>query len=457
MAATRPLSLHARLLVGASFALFAFLGLTGLTLENAFRTSAVAQMRERLQSYVWAFLAGADVTVSGRLLAPEVPPEPRFDRPGSGLYASIQGGDQRWDSASAMGRDLPFPTNLMPGETRFEGPLESSAGPVYVLSQGVAFENPRGGEVLFSFSVAEHQSALKREVATYRSTLWAWLSGVALVLLGAQILVLRWSLWPLRHVSADLSAIERGEQEYLEGDYPQELTGLTNSLNDFIESEREHLKRNRNVLSDLAHSLKTPLAVVRTLFDNETDRVKLAQEVREQIGRMDAIVAYQLSRAATSGHQRFAAPITITEPAEEIVRSLEKVYAAKGVLCEFEIDEESRFFGERGDLMELLGNLLENAFKWARSRVLLVVTHSAPGARRSGLEITVEDDGPGIPPDRVEHLLQRGVRGDERVQGHGIGLSIVQDILAAYRGDLRVTRSETLGGASFSLRIPPLV
>jgi two-component system sensor histidine kinase PhoQ len=122
-------------------------------------------------------------------------------------------------------------------------------------------------------------------------------------------------------------------------------------------------------------------------------------------------------------------------------------------LCEFEIEAQAHFYGEAGDLLELLGNLLENAFKWARHQVLLSARAlPAPGARRSGLEIVVEDDGPGIAPEDVERLLQRGVRGDERVQGHGIGLSIVQDLLKAYRGRLEVTRSQSLGGARFTVR-----
>ena len=180
---------------------------------------------------------------------------------------------------------------------------------------------------------------------------------------------------------------------------------------------------------------------------------RLRWTVLEQVGRMDEIVAYQLSRAATSGHQTFAVPLPVEPYAEEIVRSLEKVYAHKGVLCEFDIDPAARFHGDQGDLLELLGNLLENAFKWARRSVLLSA-HALPATlgRRAGMELVVEDDGPGIPEDDVEHLLQRGVRGDERVQGHGIGLAIVQDILRAYKGELSVTRSEALGGTRFAVR-----
>src|SRR5690606_9712121 len=187
-------------------------------------------------------------------------------------------------------------------------------------------------------------------------------------------------------------------------------------------------------------------------LETGADGEDLRWTVLEQVGRMDEIVAYQLSRAATSGHQTFAAPLPLDPYAEEIVRSLEKVYAAKSVLCEFDLDSAARFHGDQGDLLELLGNLLENAFKWARRRVLLT-TQALPAqpGRRAGLVMVVEDDGPGIPEEKVEHLLQRGVRGDERVQGHGIGLSIVQDIIKAYNGSIRVSRSEALGGARFDL------
>ena len=125
-------------------------------------------------------------------------------------------------------------------------------------------------------------------------------------------------------------------------------------------------------------------------------------------------------------------------------------------VCEFEIDPEARFHGEPGDLQELLGNLLENAFKWAQSRVLLTV-HSGDQElqRRPGLVLAVDDDGPGIPPEKVALVLQRGVRGDERVHGHGIGLAIVQDIVRSYRGELVVGKSTELGGARFEVRLPP--
>lgn len=452
----RTLSLQARQLLAAGLALVAFLGVTGYALDRAFTETALSAARERLQNLAFAYLGGIELSRRGDLIAPDRPPDPRFERPGSGLYAGVAGEGLSWESASSMGRELPFNESLSPGTIVFDGPLDSGVGGVYRYGIGVAWEVEGGLEVRFTLFVAEHASLLAREVAVFRRTLWAYLVGGAVLLLLVQTVVLRWSLRPLRQVGADLARVERGETQRLSVDYPRELNLLTTNLNAFIVSEREHRDRYQNTLSDLAHSLKTPLAVLRSRLENEASETDLRSEVHTQLQRMTDIVSYQLSRAATSGQQVFATPLRIDNRAEEIVQSLEKVYASKNVLCEFDLDASARFYGEEGDLMELLGNLLENAFKWAKHRVLLeVASQTTAPQRRAGLLITVEDDGPGIAEDQVARLLQRGVRGDERVQGHGIGLAIVQDIVRAYRGELAVERSEELGGARFVLRFNP--
>jgi two-component system, OmpR family, sensor histidine kinase PhoQ len=451
----RPLSLQARSLAAAGVVLAAFLGLAFFALDRAFYDAAESSLRERVQGYLYAYLAAADTTRSGSLIPPEVGPDPRFDQPSaSGLYAGIVGAkDQSWRSPSALGRELPFSTELPRGPAHFDGPIDTPVGPLFVLAQGVDWNSGAKNELHLTFYVAEDSRTLRAQVDVYRRTLASWLGALGVVLLLLLLAVLRWSLAPLRKVAADLARVEYGMREQLERDYPSELSGLTASLNNFIDGERDRAKRYRNTLSDLAHSLKTPLAVMRSQLESGTEGKALRWTILEQVGRMDEIVAYQLSRAATSGHRTFAAPLPLEPYAEEIVRSLEKVYVSKSVLCEFDIDPAARFYGDQGDLMELLGNLLENAFKWARRRVLLSARPLPGGAKRSGLELGFEDDGPGVVDEDVDRLLQRGVRGDERVQGHGIGLAIVQDIVKAYRGELEVERSTALGGARFSVRL----
>ena len=468
--ARRALSLHARQLLAASLGLVAFLGLTGIALDRAFLETARSNLRERLQSYAYAYVSVIDFDRDGQLipLPEELRPDERFTRPGSGLYAQIRG--ERgldWESPSAVGVQLPAPPAFQAGRIHFDSqpvPYTDDTGQprqAYRLLQDIVWETGEVGQWRevnrFTFSVLEDTSELSTQIDVFRRALWGYLGLAAILLLLVQMLVLRWSLHPLRRLERELLRVQRGVSARLSARHPAELEQITGSVNALIESEKAHLDLSRNTLSDLAHSLKTPLAVLRSRLETEANHDELRRELCMQVQRMSEIVSYQLSRAARSGHALFAAPVEIEPRAEEIVASLEKVYASRGVLCEFDLDPQARFYGELGDLQELLGNLLENAFKWARKRVLLTVRGEAEaGDRRPGVCFIVEDDGPGIPQENVQRLLQRGVRGDERVQGHGIGLAIVQDIVRAYRGELEVTRSEELGGARFSVRFPGL-
>ena len=466
----RALSLHARQLLAASLGLVAFLGLTGIALDAAFQRTAVSNLQERLQNDAYAYLGEFEFTRNSELIEPPTgqAPDSRFLQPGSGLYAVARGKTLRWNSPSVLGRVLPEPELLKPGEQRFESePLsfiddKGDTHQVYRFTYGLAWEQGEIGQgstvTRFTIAIYEDTEQLDRQVRVFRNSLWGYLGLAAVLLLLVQMLVLRWSLQPLRNLEGDLFRVRRGVADRLSGRHPHELEQITDSINGLIESEHKLLDQSRNTLGDLAHSLKTPLAVMRSHLDSSESDTDLRRDIGAQVQRMNEIVSYQLSRAARSGHALFSAPILIEPRAEEIVASLEKVYLGKGVFCEFEVDPQASFHGELGDLQELFGNLLENAFKWAKQRVLLTVkVEPSVRNRRPGVFITVEDDGPGIATENVDRLLQRGVRGDERVQGHGIGLAIVQDIVHAYRGELRVDRSEELGGARFSVHFPTIV
>ena len=461
-AAWRPRSLQARQLLAASLGLLAFLALAGYALDQAFLSTAEDGLRQRLKSYALAYAKDSEFARDGSIIPPDLPPDPRFRRPGSGLYAEvILPGGGRWGTDSTLGPVLPEAPLLQPLQEVFEGPvpmtqIDGTEGTVYRYGVGTTWAQ-RGPEAEFPYSiyVLEDAQALKAQLRVFRAALWGYLASAGILLLLLQVLILNWSLGPLQRVVNELTRVQRGQARRMSERHPRELAPLTESINAFIESERENLDRQRNTLADLAHSLKTPLAVLRAQLDEGIHANALREELDIQLKRMNNLVSYQLARAASSGHALFAAPVAIEPSAEEIVRGLEKVYALKGVICEFEIDPAARFHGELGDLQELMGNLLENAFKWARSRVLLTATPTTTvGNRRAGLLLTVEDDGPGIAEEDVAHILQRGVRGDERVQGHGIGLAIVQDLVRGYRGELHVSRSKELGGARFEVTLP---
>jgi two-component system, OmpR family, sensor histidine kinase PhoQ len=456
--ARRPFSLAARAALTTALVLAAFLGAIGLTLSQSYDSSERNKLQDRLHDYVITYIAGTDPRRDGTPLLPDTPPDPMFSRPGSGLYAVVTGENGfHWESPSALERDFGFLPKLAPGQQQFIGPIDTELGRLYYYSFGIALDVPNGNPVLLTFTVAQTEEELEGNVAVYRRSLIGWLALLGVMLIVLQLILLYWSLTPLRKVASDLSRIERGKADHLDSQYPLELTGLTERMNAFIDSERVQRTRYRNTLADLAHSLKTPLAVIRSQLESAGDVPVAARlPVLDQVRKMDELVAYQLARAATTGSQTFASAVPIAGHAEDLVQSLEKVYAAKNVLCEFDIQDNAAFYGEQGDLLELMGNLLENAFKWARHHVLLVVKMQSPvGRQRPGLLLSVEDDGPGIDDDKIEKVLQRGVRGDERVQGHGIGLSIVQDIVRAYHGELTVDRSEEFGGARFSVLLPP--
>lgn len=457
----RPRSIATRQLVAAGLGLVAFLALVGVALDRAFIDTAESNLKVRLESFALAYAAGIEFDIDGYLVPPFRSPDPRLDRPGSGLYAEIVVPNGYWPSASTQGPALPDGPMLARDIQRFEGPLsmhqiDGTEGQVYRYARSFIWTDGKDGEIPYTIYVMEDTRPLAAQINVFRRALWVYLGSAAALLLLLQLIALRWSLSPLRHVVSELNQVKNGRAARMSDYHPRELEPLTESINALIESERKNLERQRNTLADLAHSLKTPLAVLRARLDSDAPLPELREELDTQLHRMNSLVSYQLSRAASGGHKLFATPVPILPQAEQIVLGLEKIYASKGVLCEFEVDDEARFFGETGDLQELLGNLLENAFKWARSRVLLTVARepTTKDGGRGRLFLAVDDDGPGIPADKVAGLLQRGVRGDERVQGHGIGLSIVQDITRAYGGELRVERSEELGGARFEVRLP---
>jgi two-component system sensor histidine kinase PhoQ len=441
-------SLHTRLLLAATLVLAGFIGATGLTLDKAFRVSARASMQERLQSYIYALLAATGEDERGRMVPPRRIPEPRFSKPDSGLYAVIAGpdGGPLWRSGSLAGRRVDIVQQQAPGEREFRQFTRADTE-LYAISFGVAWVDADNAEELYTFAVAEDTAAFEEQIDSFRTTLWSWLGAMAVVLLLAQGLILRWGLRPLRSVESDLQRIEQGRAEHLTGIYPKELTGLTSSLNSLIEHIKRVQTRYRNSLDDLAHSLKTPLALLQSF--SERTAAESGQEhrlVREQVERMDEIIEHQLQRAAVSGRATLACAVPLQPVLERLLRSLDKVYRDKQVDVSRDLDPAATFYGDEADLTEALGNLLDNAYKYCSSQVRVCVRSESKAASGHGLEISIEDNGHGIDPGMIDTVLQRGKRMDESVPGHGIGLSMAREIIAVYGGELTIDSGD-LGGA----------
>lgn len=441
------MSLRTRVTLSAALVLAVFIGLTALALDQAFKENARAAMRERLFARLYLVMAETEVDKSGQLQMPESLGEPRLNLPGSGLFALIAKADGQplWQSPSAVGMNLAAPADQTIGEERFalQRLMEIDH---FAASLAIEWETESGRHPLL-FTVFETTAPFVSQLNQYRRSLWGWLGGMALLLILAQVLVLAWGLRPLRTVAREIKAIESGSQNGLKEVYPKELKRLTDNINTLLLQERAHQSRYKNALSDLAHSLKTPLAILRGLGSIRQTPEEQAETLEEQVARMDSIVQYQLQRAATAGRSALAPPLQVKPVAERLLSTLNKVYRDKNVEVTDAIAGNTTFRGDEGDLMELLGNLLDNAFKWCERSVKVTA-----GCHQGKLLITVEDDGTGIERNMADKVLQRGVRADETIPGHGIGLPMVRDIVEAYGGELSIERSE-LGGAAVEIRL----
>lgn len=435
-------SLAARLLLASALLLPLFLGSTGWYLERSHRLSIEVAQAERLHLQLLALLAQAEFEDGLKL--PEQLLEPRLSQPNSGLYALISNGagELLWASPSALTLEpagvLAAIPPLAPGarsSARYDGLLR--------VSLQVLWETGTSGDVPLRFTVLETTAPIEVEVAQYRRSLLFWLGGSALLLLGCQVVILAWGLRPLRELAADVARIEAGEALLLQRPYPREIQTLTRNLNTLLQGEMQRRELVRRTMGDLAHSLKTPLAVIRTADPAAGDYPEL---VAEQTDRMEEIVSYRLQRAVGGGNRLLQ--LVAVEPVLERLRSsLLKVYAARELDIQLLVEPGCRFRGDERDLMEIMGNLLDNACKYAVHGIRV----SAAGGGDHPLDIIVEDDGPGVAPALRAAILQRGFRADSRGEGQGLGLSVAADIAASYCGSLSID-SDGSAGARVRLR-----
>lgn len=395
---------------------------------------------------------------------PELPPnryEPLFEVPNSGWYWQIRPIDIP-SAGSLVSASLATGTLTSPFALKFPADKTgkrwiNTTGPdgrairivEVVNSLGYQADRPR-----YSIIVAGPYDWIEALITQFRSRLAIALSLVGLGLLAVTLVQIQFGLAPLRRVERGLAAVRSGEAKELGGGLPAEIEPLQNELNALIRSNQDIIDRARTQVGNLAHALKTPLAVITN--EARDDKSEFAAKVVEQAQIMRTQVNHYLERAQMAARANVIGRATPVAPiAEALGRTLERINRDKGVSIWVACPESLRFQGEKQDLEEMLGNLLDNACKWCRSSVYLTVTQPHAGSRSLNrrLMITVEDDGPGLTPEQCERIGKRGQRLDESKPGTGLGLSIVSDIATSYRGSMALETSPR-GGLLVRLELP---
>jgi two-component system sensor histidine kinase PhoQ len=449
-------SLSRRLLVPVLLLLCLFFGLTIAALDLVFRDLSERSIGELLDAQLVALLAASETDDHGDVRPTGSPADPRLRQPGSGLYAAIRRPDGTliWRSPSLLGHEFPLGRPVAPGTRRIEREVLDDGAEVMVLTAAIDWESEAGESRPFVFSVATSLAPYAAQLQRFRQQMFGWFLGLLLLLLGSLAAQLHWALRPVRQIEREIGEIESGARSALSSDQPRELRGIAINMNALLLSERKRVERYRNTLGNLAHSLKTPLAVIRSALGPETDATRRNTLINQQVDRMGAIVQHQLTRAAASGGTVVGqVAVELGPMLAELRTAMSKVYGHKDLWIEVTSKDDVRFAGDRGDLFELLGNLFDNACKWCRGHIRVSTARLFDATGRPRLRVTVEDDGAGIALDDRKRILERGARADEQVDGQGLGLAMVREIVELYDGTLEIGDS-ALGGARIEVVLP---
>ena len=436
-------SMLARALTGSTVVLLLILIVGVYLFERQSEQRAYAEQAERLKLHLYTLLAQAEFGPA--LSMPVYLLDARYEEQGSGLMAWAM--DEE-DGIAWMSISTPSPLSASvlasveqldraPGEFSFAINTEAS---LHVAHYRVLWDAPLGETRQTQFFVAESTQDVIAGLDEMSGQVRFIAAVLFVVILSVQTLVILWSTRPLKHLGKQIQEIELGARAELSGEWPKELISLSENLNVLLHGEQYRRDRIRKTFGDLAHSLKTPLAVLKGLQIQDQE---LARELHEQVNRMDEMVQWQLQRAV--GGTRNILTKTVLAPVVERLRAtLLRVYSDRDLTVELEVGDAAVRMDER-DLMELLGNVMDNACKYCRSRVTVSVRPEATGP-----VILISDDGEGISPDLRSLMLERGERADRRQPGQGLGLALTVDIVSSYGGRVEITESE-LGGAEVAL------
>ncbi len=455
----RVSSLAFRLFLWATGWTVVILIVTGIVLSTLYRNAVERAFDRRLDVYLRTLVADVASPEEGNDKFPQSIGEPLFDLPLSGWYWQVA----RLDSAkpevhsSRSLWDSNFPRLPDSGQSS-----ASSGGYRQGYAQGPEDVRLRlaertidlGDDGRYLISVAGDASEIDNEMRSFDRVIGATFGALAIALLLTTALQVRFGLSPLKRISESLAAIRSGRAERLQGVFPVEIAPLARETNALIDANREIVERARTHVGNLAHALKTPLSVLVNEAAARADD-PLAQKVREQTDIMRDQVARQLERARLAARSTVVgALIDVSPVVTALARTMEKLHRDRDIAIAVDVPEQARFSGEQHDLEEMIGNLVDNACKWAQSRVAVeVVADRFEGDGKPRVRIIVDDDGPGLSPSEREQVALRGRRLDESKPGSGLGLSIVVELAGLYGGVLTLGTAP-IGGLRAELALP---
>ncbi|MEO1090330.1 MAG: sensor histidine kinase [Pseudomonadota bacterium] len=433
----RPKSLAGRLVVLASLWSLVVFACGGVALSWIFARSVSAAFDDRLDVLMDGLVGVVDVTPEGDLMVGVPPGEPRFREPFSGWYWQVEAPEQVEHSRSLWDTELPRAALEM---ARVIGPLGQR---LRMLSRPVMIDGR-----IYRFRVAGDTASLTRETARFSVTVAIALAMLGAALVAGVLVQVAFGLRPLARLQAGLQKVRAGDDERLDGTFPTELEPVVAELNSLLAYNQDVIERARAHGGNLAHALKTPLSILSNEAERGDDH-RLADAARRQLPRVERLITHHLARARMAGAAgSTAARVPVSPIVDELVRTLAKIYGARGVVLRRQQQIDAVFRGEREDFLEMLGNLLDNACKWATRDVEIGVEPT-----EGGFVVHVDDDGPGLPESERTSVIERGRRLDESVPGSGLGLAIVADHARLYRGSL-VLGEGPLGGLRATLRLP---
>jgi signal transduction histidine kinase len=457
----RANSLALRLFLWATGWTLVILIITGVALSTLYRHAVERAFDRRLDVYLRTLVADVASPEEGGDKFPQSIGEPLFELPLSGWYWQVTRLDVKkpevrssrslWDSA------LPRLSN---GDSAVAAEYRQgyAQGPEDQKLRLVERNIDLGDDGKYLIAVAGDASEIDEETRSFERTIGATFAALIIALLLTTALQVRFGLAPLARISQRLAAIRSGRAERLEGEFPVEIAPLARETNALLEANREIVERARTHVGNLAHALKTPLSVIVNEAAARGDD-PLAQKVREQADIMRDQVARQLERARLAARLTIVGTLTDVPPVvTALSRTMEKLHHGRNIAIAVDMPEHAYFRGEQQDLEEMVGNLVDNACKWAQSRVAIEVVADRPvsESEKSGkprVRIIVDDDGPGLSPAEREQVALRGRRLDETKPGSGLGLSIVVELAGLYGGVLTLGTAP-IGGLRAELALP---